>query len=97
MEEGLDERVSVHYWVGVCSDGLGRGWALLQGLCFCLPSARVNGPKQDASRLKEELSKWPQSSQAGSHKPKPAALRGVKELVDAEPAVHGAGRESVCP
>ena len=57
MEEGLDERVSVHYWVDVCSDGLGRGWALLQGLCFRLPSARVNGPKQDASRLKEELSK----------------------------------------
>ena len=59
MEEGLDERMSVHYWVGVCSDDLGREWALLQGLCFHLPSARVNDPKQDASRLKEELSKWP--------------------------------------
>lgn len=39
----------------------------------------------------------PYSSQAGSHKPKPAALQGVRDLVDAEPAVHGAGRESVCP
>lgn len=37
------------------------------------------------------------SSQAGSHKPKPAALWGVRKLVGAEPTVHGAGRESVCP
>ena len=59
MEEGLDERMSVHYRVGVCSDDMGREWALLQGLCFHLPSARVNNQKQDASRLKEELSKWP--------------------------------------
>lgn len=92
MEEGLDERVSVHSWVDVCSDGLGRGWALLQGPLFRLPSARVNGPKQDASRLKGtfQIASTPRRQAPISQAGCPV---GVGKVVGAEPAVR-AGKVS---